>query len=434
MNLISNYSSSFLVSYGYSYIFKSFLPRIKNGYLCVKIVDSNYPDYQTPLEFGDKNSQPHTTLTVNNLYRFLIKVLFSGDIGFAESFILNDFEVSNLTALIKIFILNRKEMDDLDTKWAFVKHGVDRFVHFLHRNTEEGSKENIRAHYDLSNDMFQLFLDPTMSYSSAYFKHPEESLENAQINKVRMLINKANLKPDEHLLEIGSGWGFLAMEAVRMTGCRVTTISLSMQQVILAREKIEKAGLSDRIQVVYIDYRKLEGKFDKIISCEMLEAVGVENYPVYFESLEKLLKPDGLAVVQFISFNDQNFERYSKSCDFIQKYIFPGGLCPSITSIINAATNHSQLMLEHMENFGPHYATTLKRWRDTFLNSEDKILALGFDKQFIRTFDYYFSYCEAGFETRTINLLQMVFSRPCNTKNLPFYLNSYHNQSLNIEQ
>ncbi|EGG17770.1 cyclopropane fatty acid synthase [Cavenderia fasciculata] len=419
--------ASSLVSWGHSFVFKNFLPKIKTGCIIVEINDTDYPSYSTtttkPMVFGDINSPESnkSKMTITNLYRFLTKLLFGGDIGFSETYILGDFVVDNLTTLIKLFIDNRNNMDQLDSKWAIFKHGADRIFHILNNNTVAKSKENIRAHYDLSNDMFQLFLDPTMSYSCAVFDSPEQDLESAQMNKIRKLIDKANLKPHHHLLEIGSGWGALAIEAVRRTGCRVTTISLSIEQVNLAKLRVKQAGLEDRIDVVLIDYRNVAGQFDRIISCEMLEAVGHEHYDEYFASLEKLLKPDGIVVLQYISFCDQRYETYRKSCDFIQKYIFPGGLCPSNTSLLESMTRSSQLMLEHLENFGPHYAMTLARWLQTFTNNREKILSTtGFDQQFIRMFTYYFCYCEAAFATRTINLIQMVLSRPCNL-NLPIF-------------
>eukprot|EP01133_Synstelium_polycarpum_P013011 gene13011-15304_t len=426
--------SSSLVSWGYRFIFEKFLIRVRIGHITVEINDDYYPTYCTngrPLSYGDASSKDHTTLVVTNLYRFLTKALFGGDIGFAESFILGDFTSQNLTMLLKIMIDNRYELDGLDSKWAFLKHGVDRLFHLLNNNTISGAQENIKAHYDLSNDMFGLFLDPTMSYSCAIFRSADEDLESAQMTKIRTLIDKANLTSEHHLLEIGSGWGALAMEAVRRTGCRVTTISLSIEQVNLARERILAAGLQDNISVELIDYRKLTGTYDRIISCEMLEAVGHDHYSEYFSSLERLLKPNGIVVIQFISFNDQRYDEYRKGCDFIQKYIFPGGLCPAITPVLNSVTANSKLLLEHMENFGPHYAITLDHWKQSFLGNRDKILAAGFDQQFINTFLYYFCYCEAAFATRTINLLQMVFSRPCNP-NLPSVPLTYHDASTTL--
>ncbi|EFA79547.1 cyclopropane fatty acid synthase [Heterostelium album PN500] len=407
---IRSLASNSIVSWGHSFLFDSFFPKLKRGQVSIDILDVNYTSYCTakPMVFGDKDSLQKASIIITDLYNFTTKVLFAGDIGFSEAYILGYFNVDDM----KNLLVSKNEMDGLDSKWAFLKHGVDRLYHIYHNNSVSGAKENIRAHYDLSNDMFSLFLDPTMSYSSAIFAGPDESLEDAQMRKIRKLIDKANLSSNHHLLEIGSGWGALAMEAVRRTGCRVTTVSLSIEQVNLAQERIREAGLQDRIDVQLIDYRHITDKYDRIISCEMIEAVGHEHYPEFFQAIERLLKPDGLFVIQFISFNDQRYDTYRKGCDFIQKYIFPGGLCPSITSIVNASTSHSNLMLEHLENYGPHYAITLNRWKQNLLTNRSKVLALpSFDEQFIRMFNYYFCYCEAAFETRTINLLQMVFSR-----------------------
>ncbi|KAM9978843.1 hypothetical protein ACTFIY_012593 [Dictyostelium cf. discoideum] len=418
---IKNFVYQSFLSYSYSFLFEKFLSKIKYGYLVIDIKDISHPEYFGKLlKYGNDQHEIKSNIQITNLYRFFIKVLFGGDIGFSESFILGDFTSDNLKNLIYIFIINRNELDNLNTRWSFLMDGVNRFVHYLHRNTIEGSKENIKAHYDLSNDMFKLFLDKTMSYSCAYFNHREQDLEEAQYNKIRKLIDQANLKKDHHLLEIGCGWGALAIEAVKRTGCRVTGISLSQEQLKYGRERVKEEGLENRIDLQYIDYRNVVGQFDSIISCEMLEAVGYENYKTYFKSVERLLKPNGVLVLQFITFKDQDFEGLKKRCDFIQKYIFPGGLLPSITAVINSATENSNLVLQNSVTFGTHYALTLDIWRNNFFSNKEKILNLkgGFNQQFINLFDYYFCYCSAAFDTRTINLIQMQFSRPCNIDNL----------------
>ncbi|KYQ91812.1 cyclopropane fatty acid synthase [Tieghemostelium lacteum] len=427
-SFISNSISSSFVNWAYNFLFKEYLTKTKYGCIQIEIDDKYYSQYSTvnskPLVFGDINCHGdlQCKITIVNLYRFLFKIIFGGDIGFSETYILGDFDTSNLSLLIKIFILNRNELDELDSKWAFLKHKVDRILHLVHKNTIEGSKENIKAHYDLSNEMFQLFLDPTMSYSCAYFSTPQDTLEQAQLNKIRLLIDKANISSHHHILEIGTGWGALAIEAVKRTGCRVTTISISDAQVQLATERVKQAGLQDRITILNTDYRTLQGKFDRVISCEMLEAVGLENLGTYFNCIDNLLTNDGLVVIQFIATNDQRLPVYSKGCDYIQKYIFPGSFCPPITSIVNAVTDNTKLVLDNMENMGPHYALTLNSWKQNFLANREKIFNLGFDQQFIRMFLYYFAYCESAFETRSISLIQMVYSRPCNSNNLPFYL------------
>ncbi|MDX9755210.1 MAG: cyclopropane-fatty-acyl-phospholipid synthase family protein, partial [bacterium] len=237
---------------------------------------------------------------------------------------------------------------------------------------------------------------------------------DAQKNKLRTVILKARNQASDHVLEIGSGWGGFAMEAVRQTGCRVTTLTLSTEQKALAEQRIAEAGLADRIEVKLCDYRHMQGQFDKIISIEMIEAVGHEFLGAYFQQLDRLLKPDGLVVIQAITIPDQRYDLYRKEGDWLQKYIFPGAVVPSLQALVNAMTRHSSLMVESLENIGPHYAPTLAAWRERLHTHKDAILALGFDTRFFRMWNYYFSYCEAGFATRTLNDLHLVLTRPNN--------------------
>ena len=257
-----------------------------------------------------------------------------------------------------------------------------------------------------------LFQDPTMTYSSAFWKDPRESLEQAQVNKLRKMIERVQLTKDDHLLEIGSGWGSLAIEAVKTTGCRVTTVTLSTEQKALAEERIKALGLEDRIEVLLIDYRDLKGQYDKIISIEMLEAVGHEFLPTYFESCYRLLRPGGRMAFQVITTQNKNYEVYRRGCDFIQKYIFPGSLCPSVNAVLDAIEKSSKFVVAETENIGYHYARTLKEWRDNFLANKKNLLNLGYDDVFIRKWDYYFSYCEAGFGAEYLGDYQIVLTTP----------------------
>lgn len=292
--------------------------------------------------------------------------------------------------------------------WSRLQHKFGR------ANNVATAQQNIHEHYDLSNEMFETFLDPTMMYSCAVFENPGDSLQTAQVAKLHKIIREADIKSTDHVLEIGSGWGSFAIEAVRKTGCRVTTVTISEEQFALAQRRINEAGLQDRIDLKFLDYRKIEGKFDKVVSIEMIEAVGHEYLPEYFATIDKCLKPDGIAYIQAITYPDSRYEQYRRGCDFIQKYIFPGGLCPSVTAMANAMTNSSSLQIEHLDNIGIHYAQTLRLWRQNFLANESKIRQLGFNDAFVRRWLYYFSYCEAGFETKALGTLHLLLSRPGN--------------------
>ena len=312
----------------------------------------------------------------------------------------------------QVLVFNRDYMNNLDTGYAWLNHMLDTLMHWGVANVLGKAKDNVAAHYDLSNEMFQLFLDPTMTYSCALFRDENETLEQAQLNKIRQMITKAHVKSTDHVLEIGSGWGALAMEAVRMTGCRVTSLTLSEEQKKLADERIAAAGMSDRIEIKICDYRELQGTFDKIISVEMLEQVGHEFLGTFFKCCDRLLKPEGIAVIQVITLPDYRYADYIKGCDFIQKYIFPGGSCLSVTAFANALTSSSRFVIDDIENIGFHYARTLRMWQELFNSNADRIRQLGFDDKFLRTWNYYFSYCEAGFATRTLGAIQVVFARP----------------------
>ncbi|KAF8698874.1 hypothetical protein HU200_035135 [Digitaria exilis] len=295
--------------------------------------------------------------------------------------------------------------------------------HVSRKNTVTQTRRNISEHYDLSNDFFALFLDPTMSYSCGIFKAEDESLEAAQLRKVRVLIDKANVEGDHHVLEIGSGWGNLAMEMVKRTGCKYTGITLSEEQLKYAKRKVKEAGLEDHITFLLCDYRQIPTcqKYDRIISCEMIEHVGHEYMDDFFGSCEYHLAEDGLFILQFSSIPEERYDEHRRSPDFMKEYIFPGGCLPSLARITSATSNASRLCIEHVENIGYHYYTTLMRWRDNFMYNKDKVLALGFDDKFIRKWEYYLIYCAAGFKSRTIGNYQIVFSRPGNTK-LPNYV------------
>lgn len=293
--------------------------------------------------------------------------------------------------------------------------------HLARSNTLAQARRNIAAHYDLSNDMFQLFLSPDMTYSCAIFERPDEPLQTAQERKLRRLAEKARVRPGDHVLEIGFGWSSLTLLLVKEFGARVTGITLSEQQLALATERVRAAGIADRVDFRLCDYRSLQPpdgrRFDRIVSCEMLEAVGHEYLPDYFFHCDRLLARDGVLVVQVITTPEERYEEYRRSTDFIKEYIFPGCCCPSLQAVVEAA-GRTPLTLNHVEDIGPHYAPTLLRWRDAFLANKEALRKLGFNEQFVRCWDYYFCYCAAGFQTRTLGDLQLVFTRPGNVGSL----------------
>ena len=364
-------------------------------------------------DFGERREAPPVDLTVRD-YRFFSRVVLGSDIGLGESYMYGEWDTDDIAGVIEFFIRNRHRLQDGNFKASLPTRALERLRYLSRANTPGGSRRNIRRHYDLSNDFFQTFLDKTMAYSCAIFKSADESLEAAQKNKFHVIIQKARLQAEDHLLEIGCGWGGFAIEAVRRTGCRVTGITISREQYELARQRVREAGLQDRIRILFRDYRRIKGRFDKIVSIEMLEAVGHENYGTFFRQLDRLLATDGIAVLQTISIPDQRYDAYRRTHDWIQKYIFPGGLLPSLTRLTQTMTRHSTLMVDHVENIGNHYATTLARWHRRFVAHEEQVDRLGFDEIFKRKWAYYLKSCEAGFRQRALGDLQLVLTREGN--------------------
>ena len=342
---------------------------------------------------------------------FFRRVLRYGDIGFGEAYTDGLWDTDDLTGLLELFLENGFKASDQPLRARSPGALVNWFQHRSNRNSLRGSARNIEAHYDLSNDFFRCFLDPTMTYSCALFEGPDDSLEEAQRRKIHTILDRARIGPEDHLLEIGSGWGTLAIEAVRRFGCRVTTITLSRQQHRLVTERIRREGLEDWIDVRIEDYRTMEGQFDRIVSVEMFEAVGHAHYGTFFASLDRLLAPGGRVVMQVITIADGNYEAYRKGVDWIQKYIFPGGLVPSVTAMLEAMTRSSGLTLEQLDSYGQHYGETLRRWREAFREQSPQVELLGFDERFRRIWEYYLCYCEAGFNRRALNLVQLVLAR-----------------------
>jgi len=337
---------------------------------------------------------------------------FGGTVGAGEAFMAGYWDCEDLTGLMCLLLRNRPALMDMEEGLARLSAPLRALLHRARRNNRAGSRRNIAAHYDLGNDFYRLWLDETLMYSSAVFERPDMTLAEASTAKLERICRKLNLGPADHVLEIGTGWGGFALHAARHHGCRVTTITLSHQQYQLARERIAGAGLADRIEVRLADYRDLEGQFDKLVSIEMVEAVGAEHLVTFFRQCGRLLKPAGAMLLQAITIADQRYEAALKEVDFVQKHIFPGGFLPSVTALATAMTRACDLRTVHLEDIGLHYAETLARWRDNFLGRLDSVRALGFDTRFIRMWHFYLSYCEGGFRERDLGTVQMLLAKP----------------------
>jgi len=339
-------------------------------------------------------------------------IAINGSIGAAESYMAGKWSVSNLTDIVRIFSANPEVLNSMEDGSARFVGWLFRLGHKLRANSKSRSRKNILAHYDLGDDLFELFLDPTMSYSSAVYPHKDASLEEAAIHKLDLVCQKLELQPNDHLLEIGTGWGGLAAHAAANYGCRVTTTTISDNQHSLAVERIRSMGLEDRVTVLKKDYRDLEGQYDKLVSIEMIEAVGHEYMDTYLEVCSNRLKPNGRALIQAILMSDRNFDNYIRSVDFIQKYIFPGGALPSVASITQSLKNVTDMQVTDYHDITADYARTLVDWRTGFMSRLREVRAQGYPEEFIRMWEYYLCYCEGGFTERAISAAQIVFDKP----------------------
>lgn len=380
------------------------LDRIEEGYLTMTLPDGRVR------RFGDASSSRRADLTIAD-YRFFSRLILGGDIGLGDSYMEGKWDSSDVVETVKLFIVNKKSLSDGNFATVFCGRLCDILLHLARENTLFGAKWNIRRHYDLGNDFFETFLDPSMTYSCALFRSPTDTLEKAQKNKFEAIIKKAGIKGDDHVLEIGCGWGGFACEAVKQTGCRVTAITISRNQFNYARERVNREGLADHITVLLRDYREMTGTFDKIVSIEMLEAVGHRYFGTFFESCHRLLTPDGTVVLQTITIPDEDYHRYRLGMDWIRKHIFPGGHLPSRRALRVAMKDHSPFTIEHAEEIGLHYASTLREWRKRFVNHEDALSEMGFTRSFQRKWLYYFTCCEAAFATKKVGNLQLVLHR-----------------------
>lgn len=382
------------------------LESLRNG----QIVVSENGRHET---YGDVTSNLPLTvqLTIHDP-RFYSDIAFGGAVGAGESYIHGRWSCDELTALVRILVKNRDVLLDMDSGTARLTRPLQKMFHWYNRNTRNGSRRNIAAHYDLGNDFYGLWLDERMMYSSAIFEHADRSLEAASVAKLDRICRKLKLSPDDHVLEIGTGWGGFSIYAAENYGCRVTTTTISSQQHDYARDVIAKAGLEQRITLLQSDYRDLESQYDKLVSIEMIEAVGHEFHDTYFSKCCELLKKDGLMLLQAITIADQHYERAKKTVDFIKRYIFPGGCLTSVTAMSDTLTRVTDMRIVDLEDIGPHYATTLRRWHERFSDSIDEVRGMGFSEEFIRMWQYYLCYCEGAFMERAIGNVQMLMMRP----------------------
>ena len=348
-----------------------------------------------------------------SFYRFMA---IGGSLGAAEAFMDGLWDVDNLTALCQIVIRNGEARDRMERGWGWIAKPAHQIFHKLHKNTTRNSKRNIDAHYDLGNGFFRLFLDKNLMYSSAIFPEKNSSLETASEHKLEQICRKLELKPSDHVIEIGTGWGGFAIYAATHYGCKITTTTISAEQFSLANERIQRAGLSEQIKVKLTDYRNLTGQFDKLVSIEMIEAVGHQFYDTYFSKCSRLLKPDGLMLLQAITMSDWIFDAHKRTVDFIKRYIFPGSCIPSISAICKSMSKETDLRIVDLLDIGPHYARTLRLWRERFFASINVVREQGFNEEFIRMWHFYLCYCEAGFSERYISDAQILFAKPKNRR------------------
>lgn len=386
-----------------------FLRSLKSDGLVLKMPEGE------ELTFGSPHCSDPAILNVHS-YEFFKRTALAGDIGLGEAFTSAEWTSPNPVRVLQFFIRNWENKTDSELPWAALGRKLNRWRHLSRANTLTNSPKNIMDHYDLSNDFFALFLDPSMTYSSGIYSSSLTSLEDAQRAKIDRIISLAQIGPNDHVLEIGCGWGGFAIRAAKTTGCRVTGITLSPSQLEEAQRRVRAAGLEKQIELKLIDYRKMSGEFDKIVSIEMLEAVGHENFDSYFSSIDRLLKKDGIAALQGITMPDHRYAAYLQGTDWIQKHVFPGGEIASVSGLSASMARSSKLSIEKLDSFPLDYAQTLRDWRKTFHERIDEVRKLGFGDDFIRTWDYYFCYCEAGFNERVISVIQLQLSRPHNNK------------------
>jgi cyclopropane-fatty-acyl-phospholipid synthase len=362
--------------------------------------------------FGDTSADALTAHVVVNDPAIYQAILIDGSIGAAESYMQDHWHTPDLVTVVRIMVLNMEVLQGMDDGKSNLRQLMNKLMHWRNRNSVHGSRKNIAAHYDLSNTFFASFLDPSMMYSAAVFRDEAQTLHEASISKLTHICERLQLQPTDHLVEIGTGWGSMAIHAAKYYGCRVTTTTISQQQYEFASARVAAEGLEDRITLLLKDYRDLEGKFDKLVSVEMIEAVGHRFFGTYFAKCSSLLKPEGLMLIQAITISDQRYGASLRSVDFIQRYIFPGGCLPCNNVIASHVAKDTDLQIVGLEDITRDYAMTLERWRKGFLGKVQDIQAMGFGSDFIKMWDFYLAYCQGGFMERVIHTAQFVMAKP----------------------
>jgi cyclopropane-fatty-acyl-phospholipid synthase len=363
------------------------------------------------VELGKATGQAPVKVWVSSP-AFYQAIAAGGSVGAGEAYMAGHWYCDDPVSLVRTLVRNRNVLDGMEGGWARLGGWVLRRWHALRRNTHAGSRRNIAAHYDLGNEFFSVFLSTDQMYSSAYWQSGQDTLDAASQRKMRLVCDKLRLTQRDHLIEIGTGWGALAVYAAAHYGCRVTTATISQQQYVAARDRVTGAGLGDRVTVLLEDYRNLTGSYDKLVSIEMVEAVGAQYLDTYFAQVGRLLKPDGLALIQAITIEDHRYVQALRAVDFIKRHVFPGSFIPSVAAMLAAKTRVSDLGLLALEDFGQSYARTLAAWRQRFLSRLPQVRALGFDEPFIRMWDFYLAYCEGAFRERSIGVAHLLFAKP----------------------
>ena len=361
--------------------------------------------------FGDASSDLKVTITVNDKAMYKAFAL-SGSVGAGESYILGQWSCDNLTRFIEIFAINEKQLDKFEKKFAFFSNIAHRFNHVKNKNSESGSKKNIVAHYDLGNDLYESFLSKEMLYSSAVYPKKDSTLEDAQQFKLKRICEQVELQQGDSVIEIGTGWGAFAIYAATHYDCHVTTTTISDEQHDYVAEKVKELGLDNKITLLKLDYRLLKGKYDKLVSIEMIEAVGHDYLPSFFTQCGELLKDNGAMLIQAITIGDQRYQHYLKNSDFIQQYIFPGGCLPSLNEMSEQIKNNTDMVIHTINDIGAHYARTLADWRSRFIESWPDLDRSKFDERFYRLWLFYFAYCEGAFRTRATSTVHLMARKP----------------------
>lgn len=386
-------------------LFVHLLKRIRNAQLTLTDEQGNV------FQFGDAKASLQADIKIKNP-SFYSRALRGGSIGMGESYMDGDWYSTNLTYLVQVIARNMETLDKIEHQMGWLYSLGNKLFHYKRANDLTTAKKNIAAHYDIGNELYRSFLDKEMLYSSAIYQQRNDSLEKAQIQKMVRLCEKLKLKASDHLLEIGTGWGALAIYAAKHYGCKVTTTTISDEQYDLAKQRINQTGLNSKITLLKEDYRKLQGQFDKIVSVEMIEAVGEQYLSTFIKQCQSLLKPDGLMMLQLITIADHRFMSYKNNVDFIQRYIFPGGFLPSISYLLQLSTQHADFVVRDLYDIGLDYARTIADWHQRFNEQTTQLKTRGYDERFMRMWRFYLSYCEGGFLERNVSAVQLLLSRP----------------------